>query len=159
MGIVEFWAQHWFAGLQSLGIIAGLCFTGAAWRQDATTRRVTALISLTEQHRSIWLKVCEQQDLLRVLDASPNLEQSPVTESERVFVNLVFLHLSSVLQAVETKTIRKPDGMDHDIEEFLSRPIPQQVWQDTLPLRDHRVVSYVQSLSGHTATPHHPLAG
>ena len=40
----------------------------------------------------------------------------------------------------------KPPGLDADVREFFSLPIPHEVWESTKHLRDCRVIEYVDGL-------------
>ena len=137
---------NWFALLQTAGIVSGFVFTGISIRREGRTRRVQNLLTITEHHRSIWQQVFEDANLLRVLKRRANLRSRPVTLQERIFVNLIILHLTALLAAMRAKEIAKPAGLDTDLQEFFSLPIPASVWRDTLFLRDEPTRSYVEAL-------------
>jgi hypothetical protein len=46
MELLGWFVQNWFTFIQSIGIIAGLLFTGAAFKRDAKSRQVVNLIYL-----------------------------------------------------------------------------------------------------------------
>ena len=92
MGVWNWLSSNWFVLLQSLGIIGGLIFTGVSLWIDARVRRVSNLISLTNQHRDIWTEVYRRPALARVLDPHADTDLAPVTAEEEIFVTLLILH-------------------------------------------------------------------
>jgi len=143
---LEWIDANWFALLQTAGIVSGFVFTGISIRREGRTRRVQNLLTITEHHRSIWQQVFEDANLLRVLKTRVNLRRRPVTLHERIFVNLIILHLTALLEAMRRKEIAKPAGLDYDLKDFFSKPIPWSVWQDTLHFRDEPTRTYVEAL-------------
>ena len=115
-------------------------------RTNAKSRRVQLLINLTEQHRSLWLRPFENPGLHRILEEKVNLEKNPPTLEEKIFLNLVFLHLSTVVQAFREETIEKPDGIEADLRELLKLPLPQYVWMKSRQYRDHEINDFVEAV-------------
>lgn len=143
---MEWFGSNWFNLLQTTGIVAGLFFTGRSFLLDTRIRRISNLLNITEHHRSIWQQVFEKPSLLRVLSEEPKLDAKPVTLEERVFVNLIILHLTAVLTAIRGKVHEQPAGQDEDLREFFSLPIPNKVWTDSKKFREPEVVAYLDSL-------------
>jgi hypothetical protein len=147
-GIVVTWLEtNWFALLQTVGIVAGLFFTGYAASRDNRSRRIENLLSIHDSHRTIWLQIFDDPQLLRILKPNARLATKPVTLEERIFVNLIILHLTGVLAAMRLKVMEKPAGLDSDLREFFALPIPAEVWRQTLQYRDQPTRKYVESLS------------
>ena len=138
---------NWFQGLQAIGISTGLLFTGFSFRQSVRVQRVQTLISLTQQHRSIWLKYFDSPKLKRIFNEKAHRGQVP-TADERLFVNLIFLHLASTLIAVKYGIIEKPAGADDDYRDILRFPIPREVWNEAKHFHDQETVRYIESLIG-----------
>lgn len=138
-------AEHGLQALQAAGIVGGLLFTGFSFRQSVRVQRAQFLINITQQHRTIWLKVFDSPKLKRILSKSPPRGPTP-TQDERLFVNLIILHVTSTLYAMRKGILDKPAGFDVDLAEFFSLPIPAVVWNDMKHLRDRRTVRYVESL-------------
>ena len=147
MGIFLQWlGDNWFDLLQTTGIVAGLFFTGRSFLLDTRIRRISNLLNITEHHRSIWQEVFDRPGLLRVLSAEVKLNTRPVTLEERIFVNLIILHLTAVLAAIEGRVHEKPAGQDEDLREFFSLPIPNTVWKESRRFREPEVVAYIDAL-------------
>jgi hypothetical protein len=143
MGFFAWFGTHWFTLLQSVGIIAGLMFSGLALRLDAKSRRIGNLITLTASHRDIWSQLYRMPKLARVLEPNVNLKDAPITESERLFMTLLILHLSSIYHALDDSLSVKPDALRQDIKELFSLPIPRAVWEEMRRFQDRRFVKFI----------------
>ena len=137
---------HWFNLLQTIAIVAGLFFTGRNMLIDARSRRVQNLFAITQQHRSIWSEALSNPKLLRVLSLDANLRKKPVTLEERIFINLVILHVSALFDAVRQGLMKEVPGQDEDLKTFFSLPIPNTVWNDSKTLRHPGLAKYIDSL-------------
>ena len=147
MGIfVEWFGANWFNLLQTVAIVAGLFFTGRSFLVDTRIRRISNLLNITEHHRSIWQQVIDKPNLLRVLSAEAKLDIKPITLEERIFVNLIILHLTAVMAAIKGRVHEQPAGQDEDLREFFSLPIPNRVWKDSKRFREPDVIAYIESL-------------
>jgi hypothetical protein len=144
MGIWEWLSQNWFNLFGSAGI-AGLWLTAVMLRSETKARRNANLLAITVNHREIWLAYLNNSKLERVLDSTANLDKQPVTETERVFVNLVMLHAASVYHATSSQMTVKLDGLRRDIAHFLSLPIPCVVWDKIKFLQNDDFVAFVAS--------------
>jgi hypothetical protein len=146
MGDMGQWlAENWFNLFSSAGIIAGLWFTAFSLRSDTKTRRVANLLTITANHREIWKVFLDDKELARVRDASADLIKQPVTNAERVFVTFVILHMSSVFYAMSDQLVVKLEGLRRDIAQFLSLPIPREVWEKIKVLQNDNFVAFVES--------------
>src|SRR3954466_3343538 len=121
MGFLH-WAQGaWFEFFQTIFIVAGFAVTCITLERDAKSRRVENRFSITHSHREIWSLLYSRPDLDRILKEMVDLEKSPVTDSEAVFVTMLLLHLWSTFQAIEDDLLISPEGLQQDIRWFLSR--------------------------------------
>src|SRR3954449_8668377 len=91
---------HWLDLFQSIGIIGGLFFTGFSLQIDAKVRRVQNLLKITEQHRELWSRLYDNEELQRVVSEDPDLKTRQITFDEELFVLSVILHLNSVYNAM-----------------------------------------------------------
>ena len=141
--------QHGFILLQSVGIIAGLFFSGAAFllaimsyraqarerKAEADERKVQIRFVLLAQRREIWKAVREKPELRRVLDASLPADTIPTLE-ETDFVRDLILHLDASLQAQRAGISFSEPGLAADIRQFFSKPIPHAVWMEVKKYQD-----------------------
>lgn len=137
--------NNWFIFLQSAGIIGSLLFTGISIGIDARARRVSNLLTLTQQHRDIWENLYARPELIRVLDPAANLPHDPVTTAEEVFVILLILHLNAAYRAIRGGFLRGPDELQRDVQTFFSLPIPRIVWERAKNFQDKDFVRFVDA--------------
>ena len=143
---MEQWlAENWFNLFSAVGIIAGLWFTAFSLRSETKTRRVANLLTITANHREIWKVFLTDNGLARVRDASADTLKQPVTEAERVFVTFVILHMSSVFYAMSDQLVVKVEGLRRDVAQFLSLPIPSEVWDKIKVLQNDEFAAFVES--------------
>lgn len=145
MGIGEWTSQNWFNLLSAVGIIGGLGFTAHSLRSETKTRRVANLLTITSNHREIWKVFLGDKELARVRDPLADTTKQPVTDAERVFVTFVILHMSSVFHAMSDQLVVKVEGLRRDIAQFLSLPIPREVWDKIKVLQNDDFVAFVES--------------
>lgn len=144
MGIIGWAAIHWIDLLQSIGILAGLLFTGYNIRADSRERKIQSVFALTAAHRELWSKVYEHPHLMRVLRHA-EAEPIAVSEDEEMFVHLLILHLSASYLARKLGMYFQEDGLRLDVKEFFSLPIPKRVWQKSCRYQDRDFVEFVDS--------------
>jgi hypothetical protein len=121
---------HAFDLISATGIVAGLVFTSASFRADTRSRRLSNLVRLTQQHRDIWEESQGNPKLARIRDPQADLYTKPITPEESQFVMLLMFHLHCWYRAIEGGEVSVLEGLELDIQNFFSRPIPQQVWKD-----------------------------
>ncbi len=144
MDFLNWFQDNWFTFLQSLGIIAGLFFTGISLRIDSKVRRVGNLFTVTKQHREIWTALYSRPELKRVVNASANLKAKPISDEEELFVNFLILHLASSYRAAKAGMYLLRGEVRADIVTFFSLPIPRTVWERTKLFQDPDLVRFVE---------------
>ena len=144
MGLYNVIIANWFDLLQSLGIICGLLFTGLSFRDTFKARQVTTLIEITQNHREIWQHLLIHPALNRVSNQDVDLEQNPITDSERLIVKLLVSHLNATYEAVKNSNLRRMNGIDDDIKRFFSAPIPRAVWDELRFFHNSDFVAFVE---------------
>ena len=144
MGIGEWILQNWFTLFSAIGIIAGLWFTAFSLRSETKTRRGANLLTITANHREIWKEFLNNPKLARVRDAAADMAKQPVTDAERVFVNLVIQHINSVYYAMSDQLVVKYEGLRRDIAQFFSLPIPQAVWDRMKVFQNDALVRFIE---------------
>lgn len=148
MGGMEFWgwlANNTFNLLSVLGVIASLCFTATALRSEIKTRRVANLLAVTANHREVWKVFLKDKRLTRIRDRTADLTKQPITDAERVFVNLVIQHVNSVYWAMHDQLVVKVEGLRRDIAQFFALPIPREVWERLKQFQNDEFVAFVES--------------
>ena len=144
MGNVAGWAaQNWFSLVQSVGIVAGLWFTGAAYRRDAKTRRTSDLLALAHEHRELWSEAHRRPDLSRIFQPQVDLVASPMTTAEEEFLNLVFVHFETGWQLAKEGVSHPLAVLSSDVRGFFRLPIVRAVWEETRWSRNPEFVKFV----------------
>lgn len=145
MGIWGWVANHVFEILGAVGVVGSLLFTAVSFRSEAKTRRIANMINFTANHREVWKVFLNNKELTRVLDPVANLSKQPVTHAEKTFVTFVIAHISSVHYAMTDQLVVKWDGLRRDIAQFLSLPIPREVWEKIKLTQNDDFVVFVES--------------
>jgi hypothetical protein len=145
MTSMENWfAEHWFDLIQSIGIVGGLVFTAETARQDTQSREISNLIAVNERYNEIWQELFRRPNLSRILKTDVDLDKVPVTAEEQLFVKMLILHLDTVRRAMNAGVFVKIAELKSDIREFLSLPIPKMVWRKMKPFQDKEFVDFVE---------------
>jgi hypothetical protein len=137
-------AEHWLDLAQSLGIIGGLLFTAQAIRKDETARTVANTMAINEQYTIIWREFYERPDLARILQTDVDLKKKPISNNEALFVKTLLLHLDVVRRTMKAGIFTKIQGLQKDIREFLSLPIPRAVWEKIKPFQDDDFIAFIE---------------
>jgi len=132
--------------LQPLGIIAGLVFSGAALRNDVRSRKLENRIKITEGHREIWSALLSDPSLERIRHSQVDLDLFPITPVENRLVRSIFQHILLTFEARATGQLGDIGDFDRDVREFLSRPIPRQVWSEIARFQPARFRKFVETL-------------
>ena len=151
---MEIWGwiyQNWF-NIFTVFFGSGLWFAAFSIRKDAEirkeevkARKVANLLAITANHREIWKEFLNNPKLARVHDATADTKAMPVTDVERVFVNLVILHTNSVYYTMNNQLVVEYEGLRRDIEQFFSLPVPKAVWRKTKPLQNQDFAAFIES--------------
>lgn len=144
MVLGDWFSNNAFNLISALGVIASLCFTAVSLRSETKTRRIANLLAVTANHREVWKLYLKDKQLARVRDASADTIKQPITDAERIFVNMVIQHLNTVFSATHDQLVVKVEGMRRDIAQFFSLPIPSQVWNNLKPLQNDDFVAFVE---------------
>jgi hypothetical protein len=141
--------ENGFTLLSAVGIVGSLLFTALTRRDETRTRRISNLIAITSNHRELWQWFSENPKLKRVLDPLADITKEPVALEEREFVNMVILHASSAHYAVRDKLVTSLEGLQKDLCQFFSLPIPKAVWEQSKALQNDDFLEFVeQCLNG-----------
>jgi hypothetical protein len=141
MGVAAWFLNNWIDLLQTVGIVSGLVFSAYSTRKDADARKIANLIALSERHHAIWKQFYDRPELARILSASA---LAPVTPEEKRFVISIIVHLDTVHRATKAKMFVSLEGLQRDIKDFFSLPIPKNVWEEVKPVQDSAFIAFVE---------------
>lgn len=144
MGILNWLSSNWFSTIQSLGIIAGLIFSGISFRNLEAEERTSNLLAIKDQHDALWRTVFERPSLVRVLDPRPDLQESPVTPEEEFFVTMAIAHLNTSYRVLLQGETKPSDAVRQDVRWFFSLPIPKDVWGKIKGRQEPAFVQFVE---------------
>ena len=145
MGIGEWFSNNAISLLSTFGIVGSFFLAAKSFHSAAKTRRISNLLSITANHREVWKVFVNDKSLTRVLAAKADTSKQPITEAEKAFVSLVIAHISSVYYAMNDQLVVNLDGLRRDIVQFLSLPIPREVWEKIKVLQNDDFVAFVES--------------
>jgi hypothetical protein len=91
--------------------------------------------------------------LARVLEKRVDLEVQPASLQEWLFVKLLILHLDTVYHAMKAEMFVSLEGLQKDIKEFFSAPIPWTIWEKLKPFQDEDFVEFVERCRSGIVTP------
>lgn len=137
--------QHWFDLFQTVGIVSGLLFTAYAARKEDGSRKISNLIAIKAEYREIWKQVYKRPQLARVLKADVDLNAEPISDEEFLFVKLLILHLDTVHRMMKSGMFVTLEGLQKDVAEFFSAPIPKAIWEKIKPLQDADFAEFIES--------------
>jgi hypothetical protein len=146
MEVSNWLAANWFDLLQTLGIVGGLLFTAYAIRKDEKGRKIGNLIAINQQHHEIWKALYGRPELARVLKKEANVNSTPISDAERLFVNSLILQLSTVYRAMKEGMFVPLEGLKEDIKGFFTLPIPKNIWEKIKPLQDKDFAAFVENV-------------
>ena len=145
MGFWGWLANNSFNLLSAIGVIGSLWFTAVSLRSATKTQRIANLLAITANHREVWHVFLNHQELVRVRDVMADTTKQPITHAERVFVNMVIQHINSVFCTMNEQLVVKVEGLRRDVAQFLSLPIPREVWENIKILQNDDFVAFVES--------------
>ena len=146
MGDMTQWlTENCFNLFSAVGIMGGLWFTAISLHSETKTRRVANLLTVTANYREIWKEYLHNPKLIRVLDASADVVNQPITPDEELFVGLILSHINSVFYATNDKLVVEWEGLRRDVGAFFSLPLPKAVWIKTRLLQNQDFAAFIDS--------------
>jgi hypothetical protein len=143
MGVFQRLAAHWFDGVQIVVLVGGLLLTAYTIHKDARARQISNLIALNQRHDDIWRTLYERPQLSRVLKYEVDLKKHPISDEERLFVKMLFIHLDTVRRTAKAGMFIEIRGIRKDLRTFIRLPIPAAVWEKLKPFQDQDFIAFV----------------
>ena len=145
MGVTDWISGHWFELFQTVGIVGTLLLAIYTTRRDERARRIGNSITISEQYRQIWKELYDHPQLARVLATEPDLKNEPLAIEEELFVTTLILHLGTVYRAMRNGEFVTLEGLQRDVKEFFSLPIPKSVWRKMKATQDESFTGFVEA--------------
>ncbi len=141
----NFILKNWFDLLQSTFILIGFVLSFMSNRNDIRSQKLTHLLHINQSYREIWGKTHSHPRLLRIRQTDLDLKKHPITEAERRMVLDVIIHIYAIYEAIRNRQIDKGE-MEKDIQNFISLPIPNNVWREVKIYHNKQFVEYIDGL-------------
>lgn len=130
--------------ISNLALIITLLITLYSLIKNNQYLKASNYLLINQHHREIWNNIYQKNSLKRVFDYNV---QRPfkVSDEEFQFVNMIFLHMSGTYKLIKKRACYKVDGMDLDLMDIMSYPIPQKVWKEVSKFHDKDFIKYVNT--------------
>jgi hypothetical protein len=145
MEVLHWSAERWFDVIQTVGIIGGLLLTAHEVRKNQKARTIANTIAVNRQYSRIWHEFYERPELARILQKDTNLSKQPVSNDESLFIKTLLLHLDVVRRAMKAGVFVKIQGLQNDVRDFFTLPIPKLVWEKMKPFQDDDFVAFIEN--------------
>ena len=74
-----------------------------------------------------------------------DLKKQPVSDEESLFVKTLILHLDTVRRTMAAGIFAEIQGLQNDIRDFFTLPIPKAVWEKIKRFQDGDFIAFVES--------------
>lgn len=139
----SFISVPWFDLLQSAFIAGSFLLAAISYQNETRSRQISHLFTLHEHRQAVWRPMLSQPELARIRQSNIDLTADPITTQEQIMVKMAISHLYLIFKATETKQIPTPPGIQLDIKQYFSLPIPNQVWQEVKPYQDSEFIRFI----------------
>jgi hypothetical protein len=138
---------------QLLGVLGGLvlsCLTillnAFAIFKNTSALKLQNSQEITKSHRELWkLTIKNPEKFKRILELKIDLLEKPITYEENRFVHLLLLHMSSTYMFYRKNYMEPIEQLKFDFDDFLSFPIPREVWLQSKHFFNNNFVRFVNS--------------
>ena len=144
--IFDFLQQQWFDLLQSLFIILGFLLTISILRLEARSRKINHLLSLQQSRREVWNPILAHPELDRIFLKDIDLEFNPITPKEKIVIKQAISYLHTLFKAAQHKEIPSPQGLEKDIKQFFSLPIPKAIWEEVRMFQEDDFLVFIEMI-------------
>ena len=142
MEIFHFAVDHNLLG--TLALSASVIFAAIEITHLVKSQRVGNHIAINREHREIWSQYLTTPTVARVLDPNADVNTTPISREETLFVTFLILHLNTAFQAAKAHMFVAPEGLRQDIKHFFSHPVPGAVWKKARQFQDVDFVQFVE---------------
>lgn len=120
------------------GIIGGLIVSSIALllnffstMRSARGQKISNYQEIIKSHRDIWKLTLQDPTVYsRLFENDIDLVEKPITHQERLFSQLLFLHMSAAYTFLEYSHMQPIEKLELDFQEVLLSPIPRTIWAE-----------------------------
>jgi len=124
---------------KTFGIIGGLIISSVALFLNffSTIRsirgqKISNYQEIIKSHRDIWkLTLQDPTSYGRLFELDVDVSTSPITQQERTFSQLLFLHMTAAYTFLKYSHMQPIEKLEMDFYEVLLAPIPRLVWSES----------------------------
>jgi hypothetical protein len=142
MEVLHWLVSHAFDLLQTF-VGSGLFFFAYSVRDDTKARRISNLIAINGQHGETWKLSFEYPELERVKFTQVDLIRYPISAREESFVSKLIHNMSVAFRAMKCGEFITLEGLQRDVRDFLSLPVPEAIWNRLKRYQDADFVAFV----------------
>jgi len=143
--MLDFLQQNWFNFIQTIFLLLGFYLAYITYKDDKHSQQLNHLLSLNRNHQKIWNEVAQNTKLLKSLNRKPT-KKKPITTDEYYFVRQLVFHLYTTYSAIQLGQMEFNKGIENDIRDYFSRPIPRQIWKELRDYQDDEFVVFIESV-------------
>lgn len=112
--------------------------------KNTLARKLSNYHEIVKSHRDIWkMTIDDPISYARILENDVDLINAPITYKEKRFVQFVLLHMSSTYNFLKQSEMMQIEQTKYDFDDFLSLPIPKEVWKNTKHFYNRDFVKFV----------------
>jgi hypothetical protein len=137
------WVDSNFNVIQTIGILGSLWVAIIAAHREARAKEGENLLTIAEQHRELWSLASTGKGLERIFLADANLAK-PISIAEAEFLRLVISHFQTIWLIARSGGWLTLKELALDAGDFLSLPLPREVWEQTKKFRNPKFVRFVE---------------
>jgi hypothetical protein len=142
--LVRWFFEQYGQIIESVGIIASLCFAALAYRADMRTRKADILIRITEGHRQIWTFYEQTPELSRIFNSSVDVKATPPTAKELRFVQFVINHIVITFKSHKMGIYRQPEALEAGHSRLLCMADLKETWKRVRRYQDADVIEFFE---------------
>ncbi len=138
---------------KTIGIIGGL-FTSAialflnfySTLRSIRSQKISNYQEIIKSHRDIWKFTMENPASFdRIFNTDVDIVHTPITYTEKLFLRLLFLHMSSAWTFAKHSNIVRIEQLELDFSEILLSPIPRKIWSENRKYYNKEFISFFET--------------
>ena len=145
------WVDSNFSFIQTIGIIGSILLGFAAANRESKEKAASTLLTIEAQHRELWDRAYERENLARIFRADADLSQ-PISIAEEEFLRLVISHFQTIWLIARNGGLLTLRELALDAQDFFSLPLPRAMWEKTKIFRNPKFVRFIEKALKSTAS-------
>lgn len=97
-----------------------------------------------KHHHELSEERSKNPELHRIDAESVDLGANPITVEEHRYITKLILHLHVYFVLHKTRMFVRLEGVDTDIRQFFSKPIPQMAWESIRQFHNKNFIKFIE---------------